>query len=162
MALTTDILQSYRAPGTVIARLASQDRREARLLFYLVLACGLIFVAQWPRLAREAFLDASVPLEARLSGALFGWIFLAPLFFYAVAMLMGWVLRFARAGVGGFDVRLAVFWALLVSSPLTLLGGLTMGIVGPGASATLVGVVTLGVFLAVLIAGLRVASRQGG
>ena len=35
-----------------------------------MLACALIFVAQWPRLSRAAFLDPSIELNARLAGAL--------------------------------------------------------------------------------------------
>lgn len=83
MALTTDILASYRRPRTVLRRLQG-DRREARILVYLMLGCGLIFIAQWPRLAREAHLDEEVPLDALLAGALFAWVFIAPLVFYAL------------------------------------------------------------------------------
>lgn len=156
MAVSSDILHSLTRPRAVIRGLRGGERREARVLVYLMLACGLIFVAQWPRLARQAHLDESVPLEALLAAALFGWVFIAPLLFYALAALLSLGLRLL-APVTGFDVRLALFWALLVASLPMLLVGLVAGLIGPGAPAVLVSALALAVFLAVLVAGLRVA-----
>lgn len=157
MSVTTDIVRSYRAPRAVVRGLAQGSRREARILVYLVLACGLFFVAQWPGIARTAHLDDSQPFEARMSGALFGVMFLAPLVFYGIAGIITLGMRLAAAHLDGFDVRLALFWALLVVSPLSLLQGLVTGLIGEGPQATLTGVVIFGVFCAVLVAGLRVA-----
>ncbi|MCB1406697.1 MAG: YIP1 family protein [Rhodobacteraceae bacterium] len=157
MPVSTDILRSYRAPRAVLRGLQQGQRREARILVYLLVACGLVYVAQWPRLARQAHFDDSVPLEALMSGALFGVMFLAPLIFYAIGGVMGLVLRAFVRGIDGFDVRLALFWALLVVSPLMLLQGLVSGLIGPGREAMLSGALVFVVFAAVLIAGLRVA-----
>lgn len=157
MSLTTDILRSYRAPRAVLRHLRAGARREARLLAYLMIACGLIFVAQWPRLAREAHLSDAVPLEGLLAGALFAWVFVAPLLFYALGGLLGLILRLAVPGTDGFDVRLALFWALLVASPLALLHGLAMGAVGSGAGVALTFLLAVADFIVVLVAGLRVA-----
>lgn len=161
MPITSDILRTYRAPREVVRGLRAVDRSEGRLLFYLVLACGLIFVAQWPRLARQAQLDSSVPFEGMMTGALFGLMFLFPLIAYGVSALLGLVMRIGVRGIDGYDVRLALFWALLASSPLMLLHGLVQGIIGPGAQANLVGVVVFAAFLAILVAGLRVARDAG-
>lgn len=155
MALTTDILASYRRPRAVLRRLVG-DRREARILVYLMLACGLIFVAQWPRLAREAHLDASVPLDARLAGALFAWIFVAPLAFYALGGMLTLILRLAGP-VDGFRVRLGLFWAVLAAAPWMLLYGLAAGLIGPGAQSALLGLPAVIAFVSLLVAGLRVA-----
>ncbi len=155
MPVSTDILRSYRAPRAVIRSLRG-DRREARILVYLMLACSLIFVAQWPRLARQAQASDAIPLEALLSGALFAWIFVAPLVFYALGGVLALVLRLARP-VEGFTVRLALFWAMLVASPLALLQGLTVGMIGPGAAAAATGAAMALAFVVVLVAGLRVA-----
>ncbi|MFN3955884.1 MAG: YIP1 family protein [Pararhodobacter sp.] len=161
MALSSDILRSYRSPRAVLRALLARDRREARALFYLLLACALVFVAQWPRLAREAHLSDAIPLQGLMAGALFGWLFIAPLFLYGIGSLLGLVLRLAQPGVDGFAVRLALFWALLVVSPLVLLQGALAALAGPGALALITGVAVLGVFGAVLIAGLRVALEAG-
>lgn len=155
MALTTDILASYRRPRAVLRRLVG-DRREARILVYLMLACGLIFVAQWPRLAREAHFDDSVPLDARLAGALFAWVFVAPLVFYGLAGILTLILRLTGP-VDAFRVRLGLFWALLGAAPWLLLYGLGTGIIGPGAQSTLLGLPAVVAFVALLVAGLRVA-----
>lgn len=157
MSVVADILRSYTAPRAVLRRLAAGERREARILVYLMIACVLIFVAQWPRLARLAHVDDAVPLEALLSGALFGWVFVMPLFLYALAGLMALILRVVARGIDGFTVRLALFWALLVASVPALLQGMVLGVIGPGPAAMLVGGLVVVVFLAVLVAGLRTA-----
>lgn len=157
MSVTADILRSYRAPREVLRRLRLGSRREGRILVYLVLACGLIFVGQWPRLAREAHLDAATPLEALMAGALFAWVFVAPLIFYAAGAVLTVMMKLVARGVDGFDVRLGLFWALLVTSPLVLLHGLGMGLIGAGPAVSLTFVMVAAVFVMVLVAGLRVA-----
>ncbi|MEO0865918.1 MAG: YIP1 family protein, partial [Pseudomonadota bacterium] len=52
-----------------------------------------------------------------------------------------------------YGARLALFWALLASSPLVLLHGLTAGFVGPGIELQFVGFVWLVVFLWFWIGG---------
>lgn len=159
MAITSDILRSYRVPGQVVERLARIDRREGRLLFYLMLASGLIFVAQWPRLARAAQLDDSVPFQGHMTGALFALMFVFPLVAYGFAWLMALAVKLVWRGTQGFDVRLALFWALVAVSPLMLLHGLVQGIIGAGTQTTLVGVIVFAAFVVILGAGLRVAVR---
>lgn len=157
MSVSTDMLRSFRNPRAVVRGLRQGQRREARILVYLMIACALFFIAQWPRLARQAHLDDSVPLEALLAGALFGSVFMAPLMFYAIGGLMTLICRFFVKSINGFDVRLALFWALLVVSPLVLLQGLVTGMIGAGPQAALTGLAVFVVFAMVLAAGLRVA-----
>jgi len=157
MSVSADILRSYRAPREVLRRLRSGSRREGRILVYLILACGLIFVAQWPRLAREAHLDEGVPLEALMAGALFAWVFIAPLVFYLLGAILTLILKLAAPAVDGFDVRLGLFWSLLVASPLALLHGLGMGMIGAGPAVSLTFLIVVAVFVLVLVAALRVA-----
>ena len=161
MAVSADILRSYLAPRAVLRERLALDRREARALVYLTLACGLFYVEQWPRLAREAQLSDAVPLEGLMVAALFGWIFVAPLFFYAGGALLGLGLRLIRRGTDPFAARLALFWALLAVSPLALVQGAVVAIAGHGALLLLVGLVVLGAFLAILIAGLAEALEAG-
>ena len=64
MSLVADIAKSYWAPGVVVAtrlRVVSEPQALATLMG----ACLLIFVGQWPVIARAAFLDP----EIELSGA---------------------------------------------------------------------------------------------
>lgn len=147
MSVTRDIVASYRDPRGVIRRRTAGPPREDRALVTVMLACGLIFVAQWPRLVREATLSGEVPLEALLGGALLGWLFVAPLVLYALAGLAHLLARLMGGRGRGFDARMALFWALLAATPLWLLQGLTAGFVGPGAALAVVGAVALTVFL---------------
>jgi len=160
MAVSADILRSYRAPRAVLReRLAREphEGREGRALVYLMIACALIFVAQWPRLARQAHLSDAVPFEALMAGALFGWMFVAPLFFYAIGALLGLVLRLVRRGTDPFAARLALFWALLAVSPLVLAQGAVAALAGQGGLALVTGLVVIAAFMAILLAGLAAA-----
>lgn len=160
MAVTLDILGGWRNPRALIRAKLAQGVREDRALAVLMGACLLFFVAQWPRLSREAFLHPEVPLDARMGGALLGWIFIAPLMFYAMAAVSHLVAKAFRGRGTWFSSRLALFWALLVVSPLVLLNGLVAGFVGQGPGATAVGVLVLAGFLYLWLSMLIEAERE--
>jgi hypothetical protein len=81
------------------------------------------------------------------------------LIFYMLAAGTQIILRVMRGRPSGYSTRLALFWALLASSPLVLLHGLTAGFVGEGIELRIVGLVWLCVFLWFWISGLLVAYR---
>ncbi|QBY00412.1 YIP1 family protein [Rhodophyticola sp. CCM32] len=149
MTVTTDIVQSWRRPRRVLRRLLDTGRREDRALVYLMLACLLIFVAQWPRLQREAVLSTDVPLEALIAGALFGWLFVAPLAIYGLGTLSHLLARILGGQGSNYSARLALFWSLLATSPGFLFHGLVMGMIGPGPAQTVVGFALLLAFLVI-------------
>lgn len=159
MAIIGDILASYRHPRAVIRAKLAAGVREDRALAALFGACGLIFVAQWPGLARAAYIDPSIPLEARLTGALLGAVFLLPLFAYALAALSHLLAR----GFGGkgtfFAARLALFWSLLAISPLMLLQGLVGGFMGAGPAFTTLGLGVLAAFVYLWVNAMIEAER---
>jgi hypothetical protein len=158
MSLTINILRSYRQPGAVVRDLAI-GIREPQVLFFGLLACGLIFVAQWPGLSRAAALDPSVTFEQRMGGALFGVMFLLPLILYALAWLVQMGLRLVGAQVAGIGVRLALFWALLAVTPLMLLQGGLSALLGQGSAVRAFGFVVAGAFLYITVMGLREVIR---
>ncbi|WP_071798809.1 hypothetical protein [Natronohydrobacter thiooxidans] len=158
MSLMRNIARSYRAPGEVVAALARGDLREPQVLFFALLACGLIYVAQWPGLSRAATLDPSVSFEQRMGGALFAVMFVLPLLLYAVAALLQLGLRLFRP-VPGVHVRLALFWALLAVTPLMLLQGGLSALLGPQGLVQAFGFVVAGAFLYILGAGLGAVMR---
>jgi hypothetical protein len=159
MAVTTDILQTWRSPARVIRAKLDGGAREDRALATLFGACFLLFVAQWPALSRASFLDPSVPLDARIGGALMGAIFLLPLLAYAVAGVARLVAR-ALGGKGtGLGARMALFWAMLAVSPVVLFHGLLRGFVGEGVQATVVGLLVLAAFLYLWLAMMIEAER---
>ncbi|WP_099824064.1 YIP1 family protein [Oceaniglobus indicus] len=158
MALTRDIVASYRRPGAVVRRRAAGRPREDRALVTLMLACGLIFVAQWPRLSREAFLSGQ-PIEPLLAGALMGWLFIAPLFLYGLAAVTHLMARTMGGQGDWYGARIALFWALLAASPLWLLWGLVAGFIGPGPAMSVTGIVAFGAFLAIWLLGLLAVEK---
>ena len=146
MGVTTNIVATYRGPSRVMNRLLAMGRREDRVLAYLMGGCFLVFVSQLPNLARQAHLTGD-DLDTQMAGALMAWIFIAPLLFYGLAALargIGYI--FGGRGTA-FGARLALFWALLASTPVLLLYGLTAGFVGPGPALQAVGVLWCAVFV---------------
>lgn len=160
MAVTTDIVATWRRPGAVMRRLLSMGRREDRALAMLLAACLIIFVAQWPRLSREVFFDPSVPLEARLGGALFGWFFIFPLLAYALAAASHVLALLVRGRGTWYSSRLALFWSLLATSPAFLFYGMVAGFIGPGPEQRIAGGVLVVAFLAIWGLSLREAERE--
>ena len=124
MALIPDIPATYRSPRAVFRRQLALGPREDRALLYLLLACGLIFVAQWPRLAARGISGRRRCRSMRGSaGALLAWVFIAPLALYGLAALSHLAARGLRGQGTGYTARLALFWALLAAAPLWLLNG---------------------------------------
>jgi hypothetical protein len=161
VSLSADLLRSYRAPRRVLRRQLDAGPREDRALLYLVLACLLFFVAQWPAMSRAALIDPTVPFEARIGGALFALLFILPLLSYALAFLLWLALR-PFAPISAFGARLALFWAMLAVSPLVLAqSALTAAMGAPGSATRIFGLLVLGAFLAILWGGLRAALEAG-
>ncbi len=160
MSLALDIVRTYRAPREVLRHRIGATEREDRALAMLMGACFLIFVAQWPRLSREAFIDDAAPLNALMAGALFGWVVVAPLFFYTLALLVHWILQAVGRKSTGYMSRVALFWSLLAAAPMWLLAGLMAGFVGPSPGTSLVGVVALGAFVVFWASGVIEIAKQ--
>lgn len=156
MSIVRDILRSYHVPADVVReRLAVSG--EAQALGILAISCLLIFIAQWPRLARLAHLDPTIELNARIGGALLAWIFVMPLIFYILSGLVWLVFRAFGVRLGGLSVRFPLFWALLAAVPLWLLHGFFAGFLGSSILTDLVGLAVLCAFLFVWVVGQRSA-----
>ena len=160
MSIVTDILRTYRSPRAVQARRMEGVPREDRVLASLMAGCALIYVAQWPRLAREASVDPSVTVESLLAGALFAWLMVMPLVLYALALILAGSLKLIGGQATGYVCRAALAWALLASTPLWLFAGLLGGF-APGAGWALVSALAL---LAVVVftgAGVSAVTQSG-
>ncbi|MDK3018345.1 YIP1 family protein [Pseudodonghicola flavimaris] len=159
MSVTGHIVATYRGPGRVMRELLASGQREDRALAILMAGCVIVFVAQLPRLSREAYLSGQ-ELNMILGASLLAWVIIAPLLFYLLAAASH-VLARAVGGRGGwYGARLALFWALLASTPALLLHGLVSGFIGPGPARDAVGLIWLGLFLWFWLSGLRQAERQ--
>ncbi|MDJ0859859.1 MAG: YIP1 family protein [Dinoroseobacter sp.] len=159
MAVTTEIFRAWKSPRAAIRRQLAGGENEGRALIYLMVACLLIFIAQWPRLSREAFLQPEIPLDVRIGGALMGWVFIAPLLFYGLAALSHLISRLAGGQGSYFGARLALFWSLLVISPIVLFLGLVAGFIGAGPAANATSLLLLLAFLYIWGSSLMEAER---
>lgn len=158
MAATRDIVATYRGPGRVVRRLLGDGLREDRALIYLMIGCLMVFVAQTPRLARQAW-QTGEDLGMLMGATLLAWLFIAPLVFYILAGVSQLVLRVFGVKTSAYATRMALFWALLASSPVILLWGLTAGFIGDGLEMTAVGILWVAIFAWFWIGGLTGALR---
>lgn len=159
MTVTEEILATWRRPRDILRARLDGGVREDRALAILMGACCLMFVAQWPLLSRAATLDPSVPLDARIGGALMATMFILPVVLYGVALVSHLIARMLGGRGTYYGARLALFWSLLCVSPLFLLNGLVVGFLGQGTQATVVGLIVLAAFLWLWITLLVEAER---
>jgi hypothetical protein len=147
VTVTEEILATWRRPRDILRARLNEGVREDRAIAVALGACCLMFVAQWPALSRAATLDPSVPLDARIGGALMATMFILPVVLYGVAALSHILARLVGGKGSHYGARLALFWSLLCTSPLFLLNGLVAGFLGQGIQATVVGLIVLAAFL---------------
>ena len=147
MAVVSDIVASWRDPrGTIRALMAAP--REERALATLMGALILDWIAALPYAARQSHLDPSVPFDARVGGALMGLLFLMPPLMYGLAWLTQLIARKLSGGHGtGLGGRMALFQAMLATTPAVLLWGLARGLAGVGPVTAVLGLVWAAGFL---------------
>lgn len=149
MAVTRDIVEAHLRPRRVMARLLRMGQREDRVLAMLMGGCIILFVSQWPYRARQAHFTGETLTDYIQHDAV-GLIFVLPLLAYGVAALLRLISRIFGAKADYYSARLAMFWALLASSPALVLAGMVKGFIGLGAANSIVGALWLLVFLWVL------------
>lgn len=157
MSVSRDMIRTWVRPRQVMRAMLAHGRREDRAIAFAMLACFLLFVGQWPRLSREAFLDPSVPLQARLSITFFAMMMVMPLLLYLVAGVTHLLAKVFGGRGSHYSARLALFWTLLVTAPLFMLYGLVGGFIGQGPALTATGSLTLLGFFVIWFACLREA-----
>ncbi|GAA6207560.1 YIP1 family protein [Cognatishimia sp. WU-CL00825] len=158
MSIVRDILATYRGPRSVFARRFNTAPREDRALALIMAACGVIFVAQWPKVAREAHFTGQ-ELNPLMGGQLLLWVFIMPLFFYVISILVQIVMRFMSIGISGYASRGALFWALLSITPIALFRGLIGGFIGAGPVYDAIGLISFTCFFWFWYSGLAQARK---
>ncbi len=161
MAVTDDIVATYRGPRRVAGRLLAGERHEARPLAWLLAALGLFLVARAPVMSRAAHLDPATPFAPQMLATALALCALIPAF-YGIAALGHLAARAAGGGGDWFGARVALFWALLAVAPLALLQGLVAAFAGPGPAHLAVGILVFAVFLWFWGAGLAASEFGGG
>lgn len=167
MSVSRDMLAMWWRPAVVVARQLAQGVREERALAVLLAGCLLMFVSELPVLQRQAVeagagdAGAGDDFLRGASYAFMAWMMLAPLVLYGLAAAGRLGARVFRLRTTGYGARFALFWALLCAAPAVLLYGLTLGLVGPGPAAQVVGAVWIAAFVIFWTIGLRVAGQRG-
>lgn len=159
MSVVADILESWRRPSQVLRRHLARGKSEPFAFTFIVVFLIICFIAQWPEAARVTALNPGIPVVAQLLPR--GLALLATIpFLYLIAALAGLIARAFGSAISGYGARIALFWALVVVSPLVLLVGLVAGMIGQGTQLTLIGLLTFAIFLAFWAVNLRAAGWQ--
>lgn len=118
MSVIGEIAQSWIRPRAVMRRQLQAGHREARLFGFLAIACLINLFGQVPRIYGLSVADPTIGLDARFSAAAFGWLFVAPLFFYLLAGIARLGARLLGGHGSATGARLALFWSLLAVAPV--------------------------------------------
>jgi hypothetical protein len=146
VGIVADVRSSLRhGPRAVVRAHLAQGPQEARAFAFLMIGCGLVFVAQWPRLARASH-ETGAEFARLAAYEMLAWMTMWPLLFFLLALIAHGTSR-ALGGQGtAWGARLALFWSWLAAAPFALGAGIVAGFAGPGPAANLAGVVWLGAF----------------
>ncbi|MBU2982321.1 YIP1 family protein [Lentibacter algarum] len=159
MSVVMDILATYKGPAKVMRKLTSIGQRDDRAIALLLAGCVILFVSQWPPMARQAHVN-NEELEPLLGAALFNSMIIMPLVLYALALLVHFGFRVFGSQGKAWGQRLALFWAMLAASPLLLLFGLMRGFLGEGWPKTLIGALWLLAFTCFWFVGSYTAAKE--
>ncbi len=120
-SLVGAIGRGWRDPRGTMATQIHEGLDEARALFHLMLACGLLCVASLPGAVRASrSIEADDPLSGAIAAYLFGYLFVLPLIAYGAAALMRLVAQ-RFGGTGSYlAMRSALFWTMLAGAPIAL------------------------------------------
>ncbi|MGQ0610437.1 MAG: YIP1 family protein [Paracoccaceae bacterium] len=141
MSVVADIAESWRHPARVMRRHLARGRSEPFAFSLLMVFLLVAFIAYWPAAARVAALDPGKPVAAQLLPFAMGGLAAIPMLYLLAAFGAG-VARVLGGRGGWYGGRMALFWALVVSSPLVLLSGLVAGLIGPGLQQTALNLVS--------------------
>ena len=118
MAVTSDIVESWRRPRVVVRRHLARGRSEPFAFSLLVVFLIVAFVAQWPRAARVAHAAPDTPLEPQLLAIALALLATIPLW-YGLAGMARLVGRLMGGQGRGYGARIALFWARCGASTAT-------------------------------------------
>ncbi len=161
MSLTTDMRQSWTGHRSVVRRHLARGRSEPFVFTFLFVFMVLAFVAQYPRAARVALETPQTPLAPQMLGLALGLLATLP-FWYGLAAISHLIARALGAQSTWYGARLALFYSLVAASPLVLLQGLVVGIIGAGMQSFLVGILAMTAFVVFWALALVEVSTGGG
>ncbi|MDR0808339.1 MAG: YIP1 family protein [Gemmobacter sp.] len=156
MAVTSDIMESWRRPRAVFRRHLARGRSEAFAFSLLCVFLLIALISRYPAAARVSALDPKVPVPPQILGTALGLLAAIPLL-YTLAALSHLVARTFGGRGGWYGARMALFWALVTVTPFLLLSGIVAGLIGPGPQLWCAGGLTFAAFLFQWLTTLMVA-----
>ena len=138
MSVVSNVLYTYRSPSKAFERMYASPANEATSLGYLMGACFLTYVSQWPHLARQAHLE-EFNLQTSLAASLLAWLLIAPLLLYTLALVLYFFHKFFKGSKSSAQIRMGLFWSFLAATPIMMLFGLVKGFLGDGTAESIVG-----------------------
>ena len=154
------ILMSYRSPKKAFVTKLSEGVSETKIFIWLFVSCFLSFLARLPLLSREMHLNVdSPPFESMIAGILVSSLFMAPLFFYGLSVILCLIFRFWFKGLKWFYFRSAFFWSLLAISPLVLLRGALVGITGINPYINVISILVFIYLIFLLLSSVRTITK---
>ena len=160
MSIVQNIIYTYHKPQQVIVGLLEGVVSESRSLAILMGGCVGTFVSTWPALARQAHLE-SKDLTDLMGGALLAWVFIMPLVFYVLAMML-WGIQRVLLGRARMDqVRIVLFWSFFASLPFIFLHGLVRGFIGESAAQKIVGFIWFAIIVWFVTSGFKAIAKLG-
>ena len=151
---------SYRSPKKAFVTKLSEGVSETKIFIWLFVSCFLSFLARLPLLSREMHLNVdSPPFESMIAGILVSSLFMAPLFFYGLSVILCLIFRFWFKGLKWFYFRSAFFWSLLAISPLVLLRGALVGITGINPYINVISILVFLYLIFLLLSSVRTITK---
>jgi len=154
------ILASYLSPTKAFTQKLGEGVSETKIFIWLLVSCFLSFLARLPLLSREVHLDVNgPPLDSMIGGVLVSFIFMAPLVFYGLSVILCLLFRVWFNDLKWLYFRGAFFWSLLAVSPLVLVRGVLVGIFGVSAYIDIISVLVFLYFIYILICSVRTIGK---
>ena len=138
MSIVSNVIRTYRSPSNAFELMYARPANEATSLGYLMGACFLTYVAQWPYLARQAHLE-EFNLQTSLAASLLAWLLIAPLLLYTLAIVLYFFHKLFKGSKSSAQIRMGFFWSFLAATPIMMLFGLVKGFLGDGTAENIVG-----------------------
>ena len=138
MSVVSNVFYTYRSPSKAFELMYARPANEATSLGYLMGACFLTYIAQWPYLARQAHLE-ELNLQTSLAASLLAWLLIAPLLLYTLSLVVYFFHKVFKGSKSSAQIRMGLFWSFLAATPIMMLLGLIKGFLGDGAAESIVG-----------------------
>ena len=117
MSVVINISKTYRKPIQTYSRLFELGASEKQNLAFLIGGCVISFVSQWPVQARYAFANQQ-SIDELMGAILLSNLFLLPLIFYFISMVMYIFAKGLGSNILGVELRMIIFWAYLAATTI--------------------------------------------